>query len=367
MTGKGDLREHRARVCRAKTGGLAGLVLLLAACGAPMPPPADPVVATAAEPVCVRLLFAGDLMQHLPQVDAARREGGFDYGDVFEYLRPRFAAADIAVVNLETTLTRSGHYTGYPCFRSPVAVADAMRDVGVDVAVLANNHCCDGGAEGVRTTIAELSRRGIRHTGVFADSLDRRSNNPLYMKVRGVTFALLNYTYGTNGIPVPRGVCVNGIDTVRMAADLAAARRDSADCIVVCMHWGNEYERRENSEQRRLAAFLRRHGADVVVGSHPHVIQPFEADSAHAVFYSLGNFVSNQQRRYCDGGLLAGVEATLHPDGRMTCRAEAVPVWVLCPGYRIVPPEVGDTLRMPAWSRTRYEQFLSDVQDSVYK
>lgn len=345
------------------TVGFVVAALLTAACGTPPALPGEQAAPAAAEPVSVRLLFAGDLMQHLPQVSAARKIDGFDYGGVFEYLRPRFASADIAVVNLETTLTSTPPYTGYPCFRSPVALADAMRDLGVDVAMLANNHCCDGGAPGIRTTIAELSRRGIRRTGVFADSLDRRINHPLYLKVRGVTFALLNYTYSTNGIPVPAGIGVNGIDTVRMAADLAAARSGHADCIVVCMHWGNEYERRENREQRSLAAFLRRHGADVIIGSHPHVIQPFEADSAHVVFYSLGNFVSNQQRRYCDGGLLAEVEAMRQPDGRMTYRTQATPVWVLCPGYRILPPETGDTLRMPARSRMRYEQFLSDTRE----
>ena len=124
-------------------------LLLAAACCVPakqserapaLPPP---------KPVCVRLLFGGDVMQHLPQVTAARRETGFDYQEVFAHLHRRFRAADLVIVNLETTLTRTDRYTGYPCFRSPAALADALRDAGVDVAVLANNHCCDGGAAGV--------------------------------------------------------------------------------------------------------------------------------------------------------------------------------------------------------------------------
>ena len=298
-------------------------------------------------------------MQHLPQVTAARRGTGFDYREVFGYLRARFHAADLVVVNLETTLTRTGRYTGYPCFRSPVALADALRDAGVDVAVLANNHCCDGGAAGVHTTVAELGRCGIRHTGVFTDSLDRAANNPLWVERYGVRFALLNYTYGTNGIPVPAGVEVNLIDTARMAADLAAARRGAPDCVAVCIHWGNEYERRENAVQRHLAQFLRRHGADLVVGSHPHVVQPFDADSSHVVLYSLGNFVSNQRRRYCDGGLVAEIEAVRHPDGRMSYSLEAVPVWVAMLGYRVVPPEVGDTMALPE----AYALFREDVAE----
>ena len=310
-------------------------------------------------PVRVRLLFAGDVMQHLPQVTAARRGAGFDYRGVFACLRGRFRSADLVVVNLETTLTRTDRYTGYPCFRSPVALADALRDAGVDVAVLANNHCCDGGAAGVHTTVAELGRCGILHTGVFTDSLDRAANNPLRVERYGVRFALLNYTYGTNGIPVPAGVEVNLIDTARMAADLAAARRGAPDCVAVCIHWGNEYERRENAVQRHLAQFLRRHGADLVVGSHPHVVQPFDADSSHVVLYSLGNFVSNQRRRYCDGGLVAEIEAVRHPDGRMSYSLEAVPVWVAMPGYRVVPPEVGDTMALPE----AYALFREDVAE----
>lgn len=285
-------------------------------------------------PVRVRLLFAGDVMQHLPQVTAARRGDGFDYRGVFAYLRGRFHAADLVVVNLETTLTRTDRYTGYPCFRSPVALADALRDAGVDVAVLANNHCCDGGAAGVHTTVAELGRCGILHTGVFTDSLDRAANNPLWVERYGVRFALLNYTYGTNGIPVPAGVEVNLIDTARMAAD--------------------------------LAQFLRRHGADLVVGSHPHVVQPFDADSSHVVLYSLGNFVSNQRRRYCDGGLVAEIEAVRHPDGRMSYSLEAVPVWVAMPGYRVVPSEVGDTMALPE-AYALFREDVAEVLGGAYK
>jgi len=335
---------------------LPWLLLLLVCCTPirpdrrhrPLPPP---------EPHCVRLLFAGDLMQHLPQVEAARRDTTFDYRPVFEALRPHFAAADLVVVNLETTLTRSGRYTGYPCFRSPAVLADAMRDAGIDVAVMANNHCCDGGAEGILTTCAELDRCGILRTGVFRDSLDRARRNVLTIDRNGIRLALLNYTYGTNGMPVPRGTFVNPIDTALMAADLAAAQHAEADCIAVCIHWGNEYERRPAAAQRRLARFLRRRGADLVIGSHPHVVQPVETDSAGIVVYSLGNFVSNQRRRYTDGGLLAAIEAKKHPDGRMSYTLETVPVWVALPGYRILPPEAIDPATMPAACRL----FLDDT------
>ena len=120
-----------------------------------------------------RLVFAGDLMQHTPQLTAARTpEGDFDFNASFDWVRERFRAADAAIVNLETTLSESGPIPGYPCFRSPAALAEALDSLGVDITVLANNHCCDGGSKGIRTTIRELDRHGIEHTGVFLDSSD---------------------------------------------------------------------------------------------------------------------------------------------------------------------------------------------------
>lgn len=346
---------------------LAAAMLVLAGCGsggdASRMPPAGRDGWSGPGPVLppqrVRMWFGGDVMQHLPQVEAARRGDGFDYAEVFAALAPRMQAADLAVVNLETTLTRSGRYTGYPMFRSPTALAGALRHAGVDVALLANNHCCDGGAEGIRTSIEELDRCGIRHTGVFADSADYRRNHPLYLTCHGLRMALVNYTYGTNGLPVPKGMIVNYIDTLQMARDVAAARAAGVDFVVACLHWGTEYERRENAVQRRLAAFLRRQGVDVIVGSHPHVVQPWSGDSSHVVLYSLGNLVSNQRRRYTDGGLTAWIEAVRHPGGRMSYRLEPMPVWVAMPGYRILPSETADTLR----EAPGYRLFRDDLRE----
>lgn len=329
---------------------LAG-ALLLAACLLPRTLHRQ----AARRSVCVRMIFGGDVMQHTPQIEAARCGEGFDYGPCFEALRPLFRRADLAVVNLETTLTRGDRYTGYPLFRSPAALADALRQAGIDVAVLANNHCCDGGAEGIRTTVEELDRCGIAHTGVFADSLSATTGHPLLFNLRGIRVALLDYTYGTNGMPVPRGMAVNRIDTVRMAADLREATRRGADYRVVCIHWGTEYERRPNDEQRRLAASLRRNGADAVIGSHPHVVQAAEADSSFLVVYSLGNLVSNQRKRYCDGGLLAEVTLTRHADGRLEHALRTIPVWVALPDYRILPLEAADSASRSAACRLFFE------------
>ena len=340
-------------------------------------PVAEPEIEKPAETVRrARLLFAGDVMCHMPQVIAARSDSGYDFKGSFAGVKPYFDRADMAIVNLETTVSSNGRYSGYPSFSSPPELIDALHWLGVDVALLANNHCCDRGRRGISSTIDKLDGCRIAHTGVFRSPEEYSSTNPLRFEIDSISFAMLNYTYGTNGLPVPAGATVNRIDTVMMARDLAAVDRAETDCIVVCMHWGTEYERRPNHGQRMLADFLRRYGADLIVGSHPHVIQPCEYDSTHAVFYSLGNFVSNQRRRYCDGGLLAGVEVIKRigrsgdPQRRPVSVRYAVqttPVWVALPDYRILPPEVGDTIALSPFGRAAYERFMADTRELLQK
>lgn len=320
-------------------------------------------IAQAHRPRRVRMVVAGDLMQHLPQVNAARTAEGFDYAPCFEWVRPRFAEADLAVVNLETTLTPAPPYTGYPMFRSPRALARAMREAGIDLAVMANNHCADGGRKGVDHTIAALTEEGIAHTGVFRDSTDFQRNHPLLIERNGIRFAVVNYTYGTNGLPTPAGKIINLIDTLAIKRDIAEIDRRKVDCIIAALHWGIEYQRHPNAEQRAVAQLLRRAGVDLVLGSHPHVVQPFEEDSTGIVLYSLGNFVSNQRQRYTDGGLVATIDITRHYDGRMAYALEITPVWVRHNGYRIIPPEVGDTLKMHPAERQAYETFMRDTRE----
>lgn len=295
-------------------------ILLLTGCVSPPPVP-EPEPEPAAD--SARLLFIGDVMSHSPQVAAAKRPDGYDYTDVFRHFRPIFESADVAVANLETTLRTSPPYTGYPSFAAPAELAFALRRAGIDIVTTANNHICDKGAAGIRSTLALLDSAELRHTGVFLDSADRRARNPLRFTAGGLRFALLNYTYGTNGLPVPRGMLVNVIDTAVIARDLSVARNGATDCVVVSYHWGEEYRTRPTAAQRELAAWTRGRGADLIIGGHPHVVEPFEAhynaDSTGvtgATYYSLGNFVSNQRYRGTDGGIVADITVT---------RAAAVP------------------------------------------
>lgn len=308
------------------------------------------------------LVFSGDVMQHMPQVRAAQQpDGSYDYTACFRYIRPFWEAADFAIVNLETTLAEREPYSGYPCFASPEALAAALREAGVDVAVLANNHCCDRGGRGVRNTVRAVDSLGLAYAGVYMDSA--AAERPLMLERQGFRVAVLNCTYGTNGLPVPEGTVVHGIDTVRMAREAEAARRDSATHLVLFVHWGEEYRRQPTDAQRELAAWCRRQGFDAVIGSHPHVAQPI--DTAAGVAWSLGNFVSNQRERYRDGGL--SVRVTLSLEGRRP-RIESLPHWVwIRPKerggreYVVVPAYVsGREIGMDSATNERFVRALED-------
>ena len=326
--------------------------------------PSEPVVVSDT----VRIVVGGDLMQHMPQVNAARTsKGGYDYTPSLKYVAPMFRRADVAIINLETTLTRSGSYSGYPCFKSPIELADAMVDMGIDIALLANNHSLDAGATGLTTTVEELTERHVAHTGAFSSHDDYEQNKILYFDARGVRFAFINYTYGTNGLVPSKSQRVNYIDREKIREDISLIDRDSVDCLIACMHWGVEYQRRQNSEQRELSKMLKDEGVDIIIGGHPHVVQPFEADSTHVVFYSLGNFVSNQRKRYCDGGLVAEIEVIrCDTVDYLRFNAKAHPVYVHMPGYQILPRSVGDTLTMTQEARYRYDLFMSDTESLLY-
>ncbi|MDR2763786.1 MAG: CapA family protein [Tannerella sp.] len=316
-----------------------------------------------------RLVLAGDLMQHMPQVKAARKpDGRYDYTESFRFVTPVFQKADLAILNLETTLTPSLQYTGYPRFRSPSSLADVLSEIGIDVAVLANNHICDNGRMGIDYTTRRLDSLGIAFTGAFADSLQYSRFHPIRVNVNGIRMAIFNYTYGTNGLPVPQGTIVNLIDTLAIAQDLSRIDRMKTDCIAVFFHWGDEYVRQPSPTQHMLAEYCHRRGVEIVIGSHPHVIQPINlyVDSNSIIrsvtLYSLGNLVSNQRERYRNGGLIVTLDLEKITGQPLRIQPSYTPAWVSLPDYRILTPSVGDTLALSDRGRNEYLQFMQDTR-----
>lgn len=281
----------------------------------------------------IRLIFIGDVMGHLPQIQSAydSTSGKYDYTDVFSELKELFTSADYAIANLEVTMA-GAPYTGYPKFSSPDALVDGLAASGVNVLVTANNHSVDRGGVGMSRTIEVLKAKNLLFTGTFLDSADWALRNPLLLNKNGIKLALLNYTYGTNGIAVPKPYIVNLIDTLSMAMDIKKAQSIGVDEIIVFIHWGNEYERLPNKQQQSLARWLMSKGVRVIIGSHPHVVQPAEFgltdNDYNLVVYSLGNFVSNQRRRYCDGGIVALVELKKSNNKVIMQAGGYIPIWV---------------------------------------
>lgn len=260
------------------------------------------------------ILFAGDLMQHQSQLDAALQvDGHYSYSACYRHIRGTVSAADIAVANLETTIG-TANYGGYPSFCAPDSFLHAAKDAGFDVMLFANNHCLDRGKRGALYTLDKMDTLGIMHCGVYRDSTDRANRYPLMVEKRGIRIAILNYTYGTNGIEPPAPIVVNYIDKKQIAIDIDKAKTLNADVIIACMHWGSEYVSIPPKNIRAMADWLLSQGVTHVIGGHPHVLQPMELRQANymssnnAVVYSLGNLLSGMYLRGRDGGALVNLE-----------------------------------------------------------
>lgn len=263
------------------------------------------------DPDTVVLYFGGDMMGHSPMIRAAwdPTTRAYRYRHWFQYVQPHVAAADFSIANLEVTLAGSP-YTGYPQFSSPDAFAESLQHAGFDLLITANNHSQDRGRRGLERTLRVLDSLDIPHTGTFRDPMERSLHYPYLVEVRGFRLAILNATYGTNGLVVQKPNMVNLMDTVQMRLDLLAARKAGAQFILVTLHWGLEYQRQESPAQMKLAQWLVSHGADAIIGMHPHVVQPMKVltdpnDSTRRVpvAFSLGNYISNQRERFRDGGI----------------------------------------------------------------
>ena len=261
----------------------------------------------------ITLLFAGDLMQHQGQINAARTPVGYDYSDCFKFVKEEISRADIAVANLEVTLGGKP-YRGYPAFSAPDEYLSAIREAGFNVLITANNHCLDRGKKGLERTILMLDSLRIPYAGTYTNAETREQRYPLMIEKNGFRIVLLNYTYGTNGLKATSPNIVNYIDKETMALDIRKAKALQPDVLIACIHWGEEYQSLPNREQTSLADWLLQQGVTHIIGSHPHVVQPMElrtdstVGSQHAVVYSLGNFISNMSARRTDGGILFKLE-----------------------------------------------------------
>jgi len=320
------------------------------------------------------MLFMGDIMGHDSQIWAAEntKTGTYDYNDVFMYVKPLISEVDFAVANLEVTLA-GPPYKGYPRFSSPAALAEACRNAGIDCLVTANNHASDRGADGITGTIRRLDSLGVLHTGIFADKASRDTLYPLIINRSGFSVALLNYTYGTNDIRVPQPFIVNMLDRNLIVSDIEKAKSMNPDLTVLFLHWGREYDTIPSGSQVELAGYLFSKGADIIIGSHPHVIQKmawFRDAGDRIVVYSLGNFVSNQRKPKTDGGSMVRIDLLKSGNSVSVAGAGYYLTWVYTPiinyekKFYILPCSEFEERPGFFTSETDYLQMMKFITDS---
>jgi poly-gamma-glutamate capsule biosynthesis protein CapA/YwtB (metallophosphatase superfamily) len=257
----------------------------------------------------------GDILIHDVVYQDAYNGQNYNFDPMFENMKALLEKPDILTANQESMLggLELG-LSGYPRFNSPHEVADALIHTGVDIVSTANNHTLDRGIKGIQSEAAYLQSIGLPYVGSFVDDKDQQ--NLRIINKNGIKICFLSYTYGTNGIPLPKGkdFLVNLIDREKMKGEIHRAR-NAADIVVMSIHWGIEYQRIPTNNQKDLARFLANEGVDIIFGSHPHVLQPMEwlntTDGRKTfVVYSLGNFISAQNNNYKDIGGLATIDVT---------------------------------------------------------
>jgi poly-gamma-glutamate synthesis protein (capsule biosynthesis protein) len=279
----------------------------------------------------LKLLFLGDIMGHGPQIKTAFNPltKNYEYDANFQYIQPILSDADFTLGNIEVILGIKP-FTGYPTFSSPPELVGAAKRAGIDVLVTSNNHSCDKRKKGVEKTIAVLDSLEIAHTGTFVNQKVKDSLNPLILEKNDIRIALLNYTYGTNGISVTPPNIVNLLDKKTILKDIIQAKKKNPDQIIAFVHWGKQYKDLPNQEQKKWFQFFKDNGVSIVIGSHPHVVQPMEWDKSEnsLVVYSLGNFVSNQRAFPRDGGTLFELTLTKEKGKTTITDANYQLIWV---------------------------------------
>lgn len=267
------------------------------------------------------ILATGDIMFHMPQVRAAYDSNNkiYDFTNVFKYVKKYIDSADLSIANFET-VTAGNHigFSGFPRFNSPKETLYGIKDAGFDILTTANNHSLDQGKEGVINTIDAIEELGMKNIGTYKEP----NNGVLIEEINEIKLALLSYSYGFNGLESilaeeELSYMVNKIDEDRIKDDIEQSKLSDVDIVVVFIHWGNEYQREPSEKQIELGRKMVEWGANIVFGSHPHVIQRTEIINYQGkdnfIIYSMGNFLSNQRKetmdnRYTEDGIMVKIQ-----------------------------------------------------------
>lgn len=356
------------KIKRSKTAAVTVILLVLVVLGLAVlfawaifenrsaPANLGPKTPQVPEEVELSILCVGDVMSHNPQTVAQYNssKGRYNYNNNFKYVKPYIEEADLAICNVETTFAGEP-YTGFPLFSAPDALASALKNAGFDVGITANNHMADKGLPGILRTRRVLQKKGLATVGSV-----REESEPRYLIVEagGVKIGIVAYTYETGS--GQGGVSINGSyvsdevashinsfnfntldeDLPKIQKALQGAKDAGAEILIAYYHWGEEYQQSANQNQKKLAQKTADMGADMIFASHPHVLQETEyltpqgSEKKVPVFYSMGNFLSNQRtetlgNRYTEQGLMARVELTYSKkDGITAIKMGGIPTWL---------------------------------------
>ena len=281
----------------------------------PTAPPDEEILDVPLRRAVIRAV--GDVMSHDRQLRYARRsDGSYDYHPQYALAADSLAAADYTIANLETSIGQVGGqaYSGFPLFNAPEAMLDALKDAGVDFLTLANNHMLDRRFAGMCQTADRVEAWGFAHGGSNRTPEEREA--PVVVEVNGIAIGFICCTAGTNGMeggsPEARSYGVNYLRDMDWNAEAAKLRAAGAEVVIAVVHWDYEYQRSPSAGTVATAKDMIAAGVDVILGSHPHVVQPVEYLTVEAdggartglVAYSLGNFCSNQVKPYTNAGII---------------------------------------------------------------
>ena len=308
------------------------------------------------------IVSTGDILMHKPVIDVSWTNSGYDFESIFRYITEDVTAADYAVANLETTLasTTNGYqYSGYPNFNCPDDIVDGAKNAGFDMLLNANNHSYDTSSVGMHRTISIIRDRGLDNLGIVDTEEEKRY---VVKTINDINIGMICYTYETdtnadrvalNGMPVKsedknlvNAFDYNALDTfyAELQGHLENMKADGAEATILYIHWGNEYQLQENDIQRKIAQKICDLGIDVLIGGHPHVVQPMAllestVDPSHKTvcLYSMGNAVSNQRQgnltaistAHTEDGVLFSVTFSKYSDGTVYLEStDLLPLWV---------------------------------------
>ncbi|WP_254173364.1 CapA family protein [Planktothrix pseudagardhii] len=330
------------------------------------------------------LVAVGDIMMHGAQIKSGYNPTTktYNYDNFFTEVKGILSSGDWIIGNLETTLSgpETG-YTGYPLFNAPDPLADAIKKAGFNIISTTNNHSLDRGEKGVLKTLENVKKRGLIPIGTATSA--KEAAKITIVEKNNISMAILGYSYGTNGIPIPKGknYLVSLINPQKITQDITKARQAGVDLVTVILHFGLEYQRQPSAEQKALVKQLVNAGADIILGSHPHVVQPYqiiektgksEKPKKAVVIYSMGNFISNQREKYRDLGVIFKVKVLKKfPDETTEIKEiKAIPTWVhrYSQGgkyqFRVLPIEqVLKTRKHPLLSPSDYQQLETDLKN----